>query len=82
MMEKVESLVRRMRWKALFFEKPELAGPGKRDIWILDKKAPPQMEHLNLFENDLYDPVCNTQFSPRHNDFQKQLTKDVKEITS
>ena len=40
------------------------------------------MEHLNPFENDLYDLVCNIQFSPRRNDFQKQLTKDVKEITS
>ena len=29
MMEKVESFVRRLRWKALFFEKPELAGGNK-----------------------------------------------------
>ena len=82
MMEKVESLVRRMRWKALFFEKPELAGPGKETYGFRTNKAPPQMEHLNPFENDLYDLVCNIQFSPRRNDFQKQLTKDVKEITS
>ena len=71
-----------MRWKALFFEKPELAGPGKETYGFKINKAPPQMEHLNPFKNDLYDLVCNIQFSPRHNDFQKQLTKDVKEITS
>ena len=82
MMEKVESLVRRMRWKALFFEKPELAGPGKETYGFKTNKAPPQMEHLHPFENDLYDLVCNIKFSPRRNDFQKQLTKDVKEITS
>ena len=82
MMEKVESLVRRMRWKALFFEKPELAGPGKETYGFKTNKAPPQIEHLNPFENDLYDLVCNIQFSPRCNDFQKQLIKDVKEITS
>ena len=71
-----------MRWKALFFEKPELAGLGKETYGFKTNKAPPQMEHLNPFENDFYDLVYNIQFSPRRNDFQKQLTKDVKEITS
>ena len=57
-------------------------GPGKKTHGFKTNKAPPRMEHLNPFENDLYHLVCNIQFSPRRNDFQKQLTKYVKEITS
>ena len=78
MMEKVESVLRRMRWKALFFEKPELAGPRIETYGFKSTKAPPPMEHLNAFENDLYDLVRNIQFSTHKNGFQRQLSKDVK----
>ena len=80
MMEKVESVLRRMRWKALFFEKPEAAGPRLNTFGFKSTKAPPPMEHLNAFENDLYDLVRNIQFTTRRNEFQKQLARDVREM--
>ena len=82
MMEKMESLVRRMRWKALFFDKPELAGPVNDTYGFKTSKAPPQMEHLIPFEQDLHDMVCKVQFSARRDEFQKQLTTDAKEIAA
>lgn len=82
MLEKTESFVRRMRWKALFFEKPEQFGPEKATYGFKTSKAPPQMEHLIPFENDLYDLICNVQFDHRRSDFQKQLSKDVKGVQS
>ena len=80
LLEKTESVIRRMRWKALFFEKPELKGPGIETYGFKSNKAPPQMEHLNAFENDVYDLVSNIEFNQRRNDFQKKLSKDVREI--
>ena len=80
MVEKVESVLRRMRWKALFFEKPAASGPGINTYGFKSTKAPPPMQHLNAFENDLYDLLRNIQFTTRRNGFQKQLAKDVKEI--
>ena len=80
MVEKVESVLRRMRWKALFFEKPAASGPGINTYGFKSTKAPPPMQHLNAFENDLYDLLRNIQFTTRRNEFQKQLAKDVKEI--
>ena len=46
MMEKVESVVRRMRWKAIFFEN-EKAGPSKTTYGFKTNKAPDKMELLN-----------------------------------
>ena len=80
MMEKMESLVRRMRWKALFFEKPEMRTADNNTYGFNSNKSPPQMELIVPFENDLYDLVSNIRFSPRRNEFQKQLSKDVREI--
>ena len=81
LMEKIESVVRRMRWKALFFEKPELAtGPGINTYGFKSTKVPQPMELLNAFESDLYDLARNIRFTAHRNTFQKQLSKDVREI--
>ena len=81
MMEKVESVVRRMRWKAIFFEN-EKAGASKITYGFKTNKAPDKMELLNPFENDLYNMIWNIQFNPRRNTFQRQLACDVKEIST
>ena len=82
MMEKEESLVCRMALKALFVDRPELSGPGTETYGFRTNKAPLQMERLDPFESDISNLVCNIQFSPHRIDSLKQLTKDVKEITS
>jgi hypothetical protein len=79
MIEKVESVVRRMRWKALFYEKPELTSM-KNTYGFKTNKAPPQMEHLIPFENHLYDMIRNIQFSGRRNAFQRELNRDMTKI--
>ena len=73
--------MRRMRWKAIFFEN-EKAGRSKTTYGFKTNKAPDKMELLNPFENDLYNLVSNIQFSPRRNTFQQQLASDVKEISA
>ena len=82
MMEQVEKFVRRIRWKALFFEKPELMGKRKNTYGFKTNLAPPRMEHLEDFETDLYNLVSNVQYSSHRNEFQRKLAQDVKEINS
>ena len=77
--EKIESVIRRMRWKALLSERPRDGDPSKT-YGFPSTKAPPPVEHLADFENDLYDLVRSIQFTPHLNEFQKQLHRDVKEI--
>ena len=81
MMENVESVVRQMRWKPIFFEN-EKAGASKIPYGFKTNKAPDKMELLNPLENDLYNLISNIQFNPRRNTFQQQLACDVKEIST
>ena len=56
LMEKVESFLKRLRWKAHFFEKSaENDNEGTdSNFGFKSNKTPPQNEHLNAFEDDLY----------------------------
>ena len=82
MIEEIESLTRRMRWKAHFFdsndtenrESPNFNFGFKSDI------TPSQKEHLNVFENDLCNIVQCIEFRHSRNIFQKQLATDRKQI--
>ena len=80
LLEKTESMIRRMRWKALFFEKPELKGQDFETYGFKSTKAPPQMQLLNAFETDVYNLVSNVEFNQHRSNFQKKLSNDVREI--
>ena len=43
-------------------------------------KTPPKNEHLNAFENDMYDMVRNIEFENAKSSFQHQLQNDAKRI--
>jgi hypothetical protein len=82
MMEKVNSLVRRMRWKAKYFENPidEEYTDTDQHYGFKTSNAPPQNEQLKAFELDLYEMICNIEFNKYSNTFQIKLNSDVKEI--
>ena len=82
MIEKIESLIRRMRWKAHFFDSNNTENNSSLNFnfGFKSDKTPPQKEHLNAFENDLYDMVRCIQFRSSRNVFQKQLATDIKQI--
>ena len=80
LLEKVESFIRRIRWKAFFFENQIASGEEFESFGFKSNKSPPQMEHLKPFESDLYDIVSRIEFSHRPNDFQRKLKRDANEI--
>ena len=63
MIEKVESLIRRMRWKAFFFDKDKKPEPDEFNTYGFNlEKRPPQINALIPFENDMYNMMnSNTQ---------------------
>ena len=75
MMEKVESFIARLRWKAHFFDKKEHS-VYNANFGFKSNFTPPQHELLSLFESDLYDMIRSINFKPVINDFQKKLTED------
>ena len=82
MLSKLEHFIKRLRWKAFFFDL-------KADT-IIDKEienygfksecTPPQHEALNAFEEDLYSMVKSVKFRPTRNAFQSQLARDIDKI--
>ena len=79
MISKLENFIRRVRWKSFFFNKVTTT---KETYGFNSEHAPPADKELTAFENDLYDMVHSIKFKKVQNSFQKQLSKDVKEINS
>ena len=83
LIEKVESVVRRMRWKAFFFLKGSSDKETDRDYYgFTSKKAPPQIEELKAFEDDLTTMIENIRFRKVNEPFQNKLKEDIRLIAS
>ena len=92
LVDKIENFVRRLRWKAFFFEKStnDATFNNNNDNNVFKQeshgfkslKTPPQNELLNPFENDLYDIMRNIEFKHRKNQFQSKMKQDLQNIKS
>ena len=81
---KLESFIKRIRWKAYFFENSNEINETTTatNFGFKSVKTPPKNEHLNAFENDLYDLVRNIEFKRINTAFQNQLNKDINLINN
>ena len=81
LIEKVDSFIRRIRWKAYFFDHPDSS--NSTDIYnFKSERCPPQHDGLIPFENDFSEMIRAIKFRPICNSFQSMLKQDVKEINS
>ena len=82
LVEKVESLIWRMRWKAYFFETNQEDDDYKEatNFGLKSDLTPPKNESLSSFENDMYNLIKTVKFKLAGNDFTTQLSKDLKSI--
>jgi len=88
LIEKTENLIKRMRWKAFFFERNKEKDEDNNDdsetnnYGFRSRKCPPHNDELDNFESDLYDMIKNIEFRNQHDEFQDQLRQDIKKINS
>ena len=82
LIEKVESFVRRMRWRTFFF----LQGSDRTEEPTLEEtytfnsvKCPPQVEELKPFKEDLIQLNENIQFRHVHGVLQSKLREECAE---
>ena len=59
LIDKVENLLRRMRWKAFFFDNPEEAA-NNNNFGLSSDCTPPKSTLLTPFENDMFDLIKKT----------------------
>ena len=72
LIEKVESVIKRMRWKAFFFDRNEEDSSDvvtNNSFGFKSRKCPPQNNELDKFEADLLDMVHNVKFRNINNKF-------------
>ena len=81
LIEKVDSFIRRISWKAYFFDYPDSSN-STDNYNFKSERCPPQHDGLIPFENDFYEMIRAIKFRPVCNSFQSMLKQDVKEINS
>ena len=86
LIEKIELLIKKLRWKAIFFinnskETGESRASGS-EYGLKSNKCPPQLKELIPFEDDLVELVKNIKFRKVRNYFQMKLREDLREVRS
>ena len=81
MIEKIESLIKRIRWKAHFFlNKKDQHIDKKETFGFKTSYYPPQILELEPFEKDLCNLVNLIKFRTNMNSFKNQLNKALRKI--
>jgi len=80
---KVEKVLKRMRWKAYFFDKEPATDQANRNTFGFNtRKCPPKSLDLSNFESELLDMIKHISFKPTRNQFQERMMRDIKTINS
>ena len=84
MLDKVESFIKRLRWKAFYFDKKQLNQDEEplNTHGFRSEKTPPTNNDLIPFENDIYELIHNLRYRKVTNKFQKNLLKDIASLNS
>ena len=93
LIDKTEKVIKRMRWKAFFFEKDEKErekGNNNNDNDNTEqeecqpvfktRKCPPQQADMKEFESDLLKMIENIEFRKTSNEFSNTLKADIRYI--
>ena len=83
LIEKMEAVIKRMRWKAIFYNPGD---PNMEDneapqtYGLKSNKCPKQVAALKKFEADVINIAANIKFRDTTNDFQKKMKKDLGDL--
>ena len=61
LIEKIEKFIKRLQWKAQFFEHPSNAATNG-NFGFMSNKTLPQSEHFNRIKEDFYEQIRNNEF--------------------
>ena len=74
LIEKIETVVKRMRWRAISsYKKSMKLIFGEKTSEFKSKSTPPQCEYMEAFEKEFLDMIPNIEFRSVKDTFQKKL---------
>ena len=84
LVESIEAVIKRMRWKAIFFN-PEETNPAEpreviENYGLKSVRCPAQVPSMKKFEADLINIAANVTFRESTNEFQKKMKNDMREL--
>ena len=85
LIDKIESVIKGMRWKAHFFfnnEKKNKEEVTRETFGFKSKHHPGQLKELGNFEKDLFNVVTSLKFRKLNDNFQEKMKSDILDIKS
>ena len=85
LIDKIEAVIKRMRWKAIFFETTN--GDQEEEAYpetygLKTTNTPQQVPEMADFEKELIGVIRKLKFRNHTNDFQKHLQEDIRAINN
>ena len=84
LIERIEAVIKRMRWKAIYFlNKDQNSNKESQHIQtygLKTNKCPTRVPAMKKFEADLINVAANLTFRNVTNDFQNKLKKDIQDL--
>ena len=80
LLNKTQTFLQRMRWKAYHFQRPTDNATTKETFGFKTTHSPPPHPDLKEFENRMLSIVKNIEFKNSTSEFQKKLSHDIKSI--
>ena len=80
LIDKIEAVIKRMRWKAIFFDndnKDENQEDQPKTYGLKTPNTPQPVPDMEDFEKDLIGIIRKLKFKKVTNDFQKRLKEDI-----
>ena len=87
LIEKIQSIIKRMRWKTFFFLRDnnninktnsnDINESGKQTFGFKSKQNPAQIHELQSFQNYLLDIIKSIQFRNAKDDFQTKMNSNI-----
>ena len=82
MIEKIELVIKRMRWKAHFYNTSEEAKEVPQNYGFKSLNCPPQIKELSAFENGLFNVLNIIKFRKVQSECQRKLKEGIQLINS
>ena len=82
LIEKIESVIKRMRWKAHFYLKKDTSNIAYTNYGFKARNSPLQCKELQNFEKDLLDTIKLIKFRIVKDSFQRKQNENILNIKS
>ena len=81
LIDKTHKFLKRMRWKAYFFDNPSTEEQKENFGFNSEKSPPPVIKDISAFEADMYELIKNVEYKQYYtNHLQQKMNKDIHDM--